>query len=108
MKKEETKLYFRNVDSTNCETIEDILHDAKLDELTEITVLEADPDNDTADHIWCNIYDAVSKCDCKKSLCSAYESKSGRGKCKNKGNLYFHGDEVTFNVETGELLEKLE
>lgn len=98
--KETTQFYFRNLDSTNIETIEDILHDAKLDELKEVTVLEADLDNDTSEYIWCQLYDCVQRCDCKKSLCSSYESKSGRGKCKNKGNLYFHGKEVTFTVPT--------
>ncbi len=93
-----TQYYFRNVYSTNIETIEDILHDAKLDELTSVTVLEANPDNDTSEYIWCGIYDCVERCDCKKSLCSSYESKSGRGKCKNKGKLYTHGKEVTFKV----------
>jgi hypothetical protein len=97
--KTQTKLYFRNEDSTNCETIEDILHDAKLDELTEVSVLEANLDNNTSEYIWCQIYDCVERCNCKKSLCSSYESKSGRGKCKNKGSLYFHGKEVTFKVE---------
>jgi len=93
------KLYFRNEDSTNVETIEDILHDARLDELTEVSVLEADLDNDTSEYIWCQLYDCVERSNCKKSLCSSYESASGRGKCKNKGNLYFHGNEVTFKVE---------
>jgi len=97
--KTETKLYFRSVDSTNCETIEDILHDGKIDELSEVTVLEAIPDNGTSEYIWCGIYDCVQKSDCKKSLCSSYKSKSGRGKCDNKGNLYLHGEEVTFKVE---------
>lgn len=95
----ETKFYFRTVDSTNVETIEDILHDARLDELSEVTVLEADLDNDTSEYVWCGIYDCVQMSDCKKSLCSAYESKSERGKCKNRRNLYFHGKEVTFKVE---------
>lgn len=96
---EKTKFYFRNIDSTNIEIIEDIIHDAKLEGLSEVKVLEADLDNDTSEYIWCKIYDCVERNDCKKSLCSAYESKSGRGKCNNKGNLYFHGKEVTFSVE---------
>ena len=95
---EKTKLYFRDVDSTNCETLEGILHDAKLDGLTEVTVLEADPDQHTSEYIWCQIYDCVQRGDCGKSVCSRYESKSGRVKCKHKGQLYFHGKEVTFKL----------
>lgn len=98
MKKANTNLYFRTIDSTNCETLENIIHDARLDELDEVKVLEAVPDDNTADHVWCTIYDAVSRCDCKKSLCPAYESKSGRGVCSNRGQLYFHGEEVTLKV----------
>lgn len=97
--KKDTKLYFINKDSVICESLEDILDGAKSDGLTEITVLEAEPDKDTLDIIWCTHFlDCVEKSDCAKSLCSHYESKSGRGVCKNKGKLYTHGKEVTFKV----------
>lgn len=99
-KKEVEKLYFENEDSISCMGIENFLHDAKLEGLTEITVIEAIPDNGTSDYIWCQIYDCVQKDDCRKSVCSAYKSKSGRGKCENKGNLYLHGNKVTFSTTT--------
>lgn len=99
MQKEKPKLYFANIDSTHCEPIEGLLSDAKLDGLKILTVLEAIPDNGTSEFIWCvQNGECVERHDCKKALCSNYESKSGRGVCGNRGQLYFHGDEVSFNV----------
>jgi hypothetical protein len=97
MKKQ--KLYFRSIDNTFCEPLEDILNDAKFEGLSEIKVIEADPDTDTTDHIWCRHYGEVTeRSDCSKSVCPHYESKSGRGKCSSKGKLYYHGEEVTFKI----------
>jgi hypothetical protein len=100
MKKQKTKLYFRDTDSTHCEPIEGLISEAKYDELDEITVLEAVPDDGTSEFIWCiQNGECVERQDCKKALCSHYESKSGRGVCSNRGQLYFHGEEVTFKVK---------
>lgn len=96
---EKDKLYFKNEDSEICETLEDLLNEAKQDELIEITLVEAEIDDGTTDMIWCMHHgECVEKSECKKSLCSHYESKSGRGKCSNKGQLYLHGESVKFNV----------
>jgi len=98
MKKE--KLYFQSEDSTTCEPLDSLLDDARFEGLEEITVIEAIPDNNTSDHVWCTQYGEVTeKSDCKKSVCRCYESKSGRGKCSNRGNLYLYGEEVTFKVD---------
>lgn len=94
-------LYFENEDALNCYALEYHLRDAKLEYLKEITLMEAIPDDGTNDFIWCHIYDCVQKSDCSKSMCPRYESKSGRGKCSNKGNLYLHGEKIKFDVETG-------
>lgn len=94
------KLYFKDIDDNICSSLQSHLEDAKLEELTEITLVEAIPDNDNPEHIWCTkLAEVTERQDCKKSLCSYYKSKSGRRKCEHRGNLYSHGDEVTFKVE---------
>lgn len=95
------KLYFKSIDDIFCEPIEGILDEAKFEGLSTITVLEADPDFDNKDYIWCTHYGEVGeRSSCKKAVCPYYESKSGRGKCSNRGYLYSHGKEVTFDVES--------
>lgn len=93
------KLYFKSIDGTNCYLLEDHLKDARLEGIAEVTLIEALPDDGTTDFIWCTHYgECVELHLCKKSECPYYESKSGRGRCNNKGHLYLHGEEVTFQV----------
>ena len=95
------KLYFLNIDDTNCYPLSDRLNDARLEGLEKVTLVEAIPDNDNPDYVWCAQHGEVTeRQECKKSICSYYESKSRRGVCSNRGNLYYHGNEVTFNVPT--------
>lgn len=94
------KMYFRGIDSNFCESIEGILADAKSEGLNKITVLEACPDNNNPDFIWClSSGECEERYACKKALCDSYKSKSGRGVCSNRGNLYQHGKEVVFEVK---------
>lgn len=94
------KLYFKSIDDTTCHSLDCHMEDAKLEKLKSITLVEAIPDKDTKDHIWCTHYENTEeKNQCRKSFCPAYESKSGRGVCIHRGNLYQHGEEVTFKVE---------
>lgn len=93
------KLYFKDSDEIICTSIQSILEDAKEQNLTSITVFEAIPDNETKDFVWCTHYFQITeKSICKKSECSMYSSKSGRGVCKHRGKLYLHGKQVTFDV----------
>ena len=95
------KLYFLNIDDTNCYPLSDRLNDARLEGLQKVRLVEAVPDNGTSEFIWCVQHgECVERYNCKKAVCSYYESKSGRGVCSNRGQLYFHGDEVTFDVPT--------
>lgn len=97
--KAKEKLYFENIYDTTCYPLSDRLNDAKLDGLTEVTLVEAIPDNNNTDYIYCGYHGEVGeRSECKKAFCSSYSSKSGRGKCEHRGNLYSHGDEVTFNI----------
>jgi len=97
---EKDDLYFASIDDTHCQSLEYFLHDAKIEGLTEITLVKADPDDGTTDFIWCTYFgECVQFHDCKKSECSHYESKSGRGRCRHKGSLYTHGEEITFKVD---------
>lgn len=92
------KLYFADIDDTTCMSLENHISNHCGDE-DEITLIEAIPDNDNQDYIWCMHYGEVGERDqCKKSECAYYNSKSGRGVCMNRGNLYQHGDEVTFKI----------
>jgi len=78
-------------------TREEILRE--IEELDKITILEAIPDNDNPDYIWCGYAgDVGERSECSKKYCEHYKSTSGRGKCSLKGNLYQHGEEVTFKV----------
>ena len=95
-----SKLYFKSTDDTMCFSLAYHMDDAKDEELEEITLLEAIPDKDTKDYVWCTYYENVEeKSLCSKMNCPAYTSKSGRGICEHRGKLYTHGDEVTFKVQ---------
>ena len=93
------KLYFRSTDHTFCSSLESHFDDARDEELTEITLFEAIIDNDNSDYIWCSYQGEVGEREeCKKSICSFYSSKSGRGVCEHRGKLFLHGEEVKFDV----------
>ena len=93
------KLYFRSIDDTTCHPLEWHLDDARDEELETIKLVEAIPDNDTKDYVWCTHYENVEeKSLCSKMNCPAYTSKSGRGVCELRGKLYEHGNEVVFNA----------
>lgn len=99
------KLYFKDTDDTICTSLQSRLEDAKEDDLTTITIIEAIPDNDNRDFVWCSHRcQVVERQDCKKVLCLAYKSKGGRGVCQHRGSFYLHGDEVTFDVATGNII----
>lgn len=101
--KKELQMYFRSIDDCFCNTLEDILEDAKIEGLTEITVIEAIPDNGTTDMIWCTYHgECLDRGECKKSICRQYESTSGRGVCQHRGKLYLHGEEKTFVLNKSE------
>lgn len=97
--KAKEKLYFENIDDTTCYPLSDRLNDARLEGLREVTLVEAIPDNNNPEYIYCGLAGEVGeRSECKKAECSSYSSTSGRGKCKHRGNLYTHGDEITFDV----------
>lgn len=97
------KLYFRSIDDTFCEPIDGILAEAKYEGREKVTVLEAIRDRETKEYVWCTHFGEVTeRSECVKSCCSSYEpNKSGRGTCSNRGKLYRHGDEGTFDVKSG-------
>ena len=93
------KLYFESIEAVFCKPLEYFLHDAKLEGKKEIKLIEADKDTDTKDYIWCTHEGEVTeRYMCKKSECEYYSSKSGRGVCEHRGQLYTHGKEVTIKV----------
>jgi hypothetical protein len=46
------KLYFKSIDHTICSSLESHFDDARDEELTKITLVEAIPDDGTNDVIW--------------------------------------------------------
>lgn len=92
------KLYFTSIDDTICQKLEDYSKE-ELEEL-DFELIEAIPDNNNPEYIWCTYFgEVVEKSECKKSECNAYKSNSGRGKCLHKGNLYQHGEKVNVKEE---------
>ena len=93
------QLYFSSNEETMCYDLEYHLHDARLDGLKEIKLIEAIPDNETKDYVWCTEFGEVTERSlCKKSQCEMYKSKSGRGVCEHRGKLYQHGEEVIIKL----------
>ncbi len=83
-----------------CYGLEQHLLEARYAGLEKIVLVKAEPDKQTKDHVWCDyVGDIVARCECKKLFCEKYEAnKSGRGACIHRGKLYYHGEEVEFNV----------
>ena len=93
------KLYFRDIDSEFCKSLESHFEDAKDEGLERINLTEAIIDKSNPNYIWCGHFAEIGeKEECAKSKCSFYSSKSGRGVCKHRGNLYEHGEEVEFDI----------
>jgi hypothetical protein len=92
------KLYFEDETSDVCSELFNFLFNAKADELTEIELIEAIPDNETKSHIWCTEKcNAIHRSECRKSQCSYFTSISGRI-CDFRGKLYTKGKKVKFTV----------
>lgn len=99
MKKQ--KYYFKDIDSEMCYPLSLHIEEAKSWGLKEIELIEAIPDPDNPEYIWCASADAVGeKSECNKN-CTDYEPLRGKT-CKHKGKLFEHGEIVRFNVETSE------
>ena len=93
-------MYFKNIDSEFCHPLESFLEEAKQDGLENITLYEAIPDGKNPHFVWCLHYgDCIERDDCRKSECTHYTSKSGRGLCSNRGILYQHGEKANFKVK---------
>lgn len=93
------KLYFREIDSNWCYTLDYHMSDAINEGLDTITLYEANKAEGSS-YIFCKeVGEATEKTDCNKRDCDMYASKSGRGVCMHRGQLYEHGEEVTFDVK---------
>lgn len=100
MRKNKKQLYFKSIDDATCHGLDECIAEAKEAGKDEFTLFEAIPDNDNPYYIWCGYVDEVGeRSECKKSICRHYESKSGRGACQHRGNLYELGEERTFKVK---------
>lgn len=95
-----TKYYFENEDAENCYTEDEFQDRMKFNELTEMTVLEANPANGS-EYIYCKESGSVGeKHDCGKQ-CPDYEPRNGKsGMCKNRGLLFEHGEEITLKLKS--------
>ena len=53
MNKKKETLYFRSEDDNTCHTLSHFISEAKFEGLSEITLIEAEPDNNNPDYIFC-------------------------------------------------------
>ena len=94
------EMYFASIDDNICQPLEYHLHDAKIEGLSEIELIEAIPDNNNTSFVWCSYDGEVTEYEiCKKTTCGNYFNKSGRGTCIHRGNLYTYGETVKFKVK---------
>lgn len=100
--RKETKLYFTSIDDNFCQELKSFSKE-ELEELN-YNLVEAIPDNNNPDYVWCTHYGEVGeKSECTKRICPGYKSKSGLGRCQHKGNLFQHGDLVNVKSEFEQL-----
>ncbi len=93
------KYYFESIDDTICYELSYHVINAKDEGLQEITLVEAVPDTETKDFIWCSEHAEVTERNmCRKVECESYTSKSGRGVCSHRGKLFLHGEEVKIQI----------
>lgn len=99
MKKE--KYYFENEDAENCWTEEYFQDQMRVNELTEISVLEAIPVKiKISEYIYCKeIGEVGEKRECGKEY-PYYKPRNGKnGMCKHRGKLFEHGDDVILKLK---------
>lgn len=92
------KITFESEDALWVSTFDEIIDMAKADGKSEVSAYEAVPYNGSEDIVWCDLYESVERSECTKKSCSSYESKSGRGVCKNRGKFYQFGEMVTIKI----------
>lgn len=92
------KYYFINEDAESCYPLSFHIELAKHENLETIELIEAIPDFDNPDFIWCSfVGEAGEKTECNKT-CDEYIPVKGKG-CKHKGKLYEYGEKVKFIVK---------
>ena len=70
-------------------------------------MVKAVKDTDTKDFVWCTHEGEVTERQmCKKAECHYYSSKSGRGVCEHRGQLYLHDEEVVIDVALGKIKQQ--
>jgi len=94
------KLFFKSIDDTFCYSLEQHLIEAKEEELDKVKLIEALPDFDNKEYIWCTYFGEVGeRSECKKIYCEKYKAnKSGKGTCIHRGKFFIHGKEFEFSV----------
>lgn len=94
------QFYFRNEDAEHAYPLSHFIEKAKEEGLKEITIIEAIPDNDNKDYIYCKLAGEVGdRSECCKNQCDSYKSKSGKGVCVHRGRLCGFGEEQKIKVE---------
>lgn len=89
------KLFFENEDAENCYPEAYFQQKMKDEELTELTVLEANKSKEK-EYIYCtSIGECGESSSCGKE-CEDYEPRNAKnGCCKHRRAIYEHGEEVT-------------
>lgn len=90
------KMYFLDEGSIICYPLDYFVKEELGD--VDFEIFETLPDFSNPEYIWCSyIGEAGERQECKKSVCSYYESKVGEGVCNHRGRLYTYGSKVKLN-----------
>lgn len=88
-----SKKYFINEDDERCYTLSSIRE--LVDEVTEVVVIEAEPEYDT-EHFFCSHFDEVGmKDESCGTNCEGYSPRNGKsGRCRHSNNCYIPTDKT--------------
>lgn len=92
--------YFESEEDNTCYELKHFIFNAKREGLDFIKLHTAIVDTELPDLHFCGYKgEQVERCMCKKVNCSDYTSKSGRGVCNYRSQLYFAScGKITFDV----------
>jgi hypothetical protein len=95
-----TKLYFKEIDSEMCYSLEHHIEEARIEGRKQIELFEAVTEK-IEQTFWCKELLSLGwQGDCGKQ-CKKYNPRNGKsGMCKHRSNtLYSHGEKVTIKIK---------
>jgi len=98
---ERKKQYFLDEDSNTCHPLDFHIENAKQEKLNEIELIEAIPDLDNPEFIWCSEMTTVIEHTECNNHCPYYKAVE-QNICDLRGELHDFGETITFNVDTSQ------